>query len=120
MSGAPAQRERLELYAHLGDEIAPDELEENLVRHLRRWAPVCRTVRHAGDRTSYATAGGSCRQSREVSVVSYLGTHGFSDQYLVELPVFLACAKEAGLHTDPRLQATWTTISINFFSAPQA
>ena len=26
-------------FAHLGDEILPDELEENLVRHLRRWAP---------------------------------------------------------------------------------
>ncbi len=26
-------------FAHLGDEIFPDELEENLVRHLRRWAP---------------------------------------------------------------------------------
>src|SRR5262245_53520781 len=26
-------------FAYLGEEIPPDELEENLVRHLRRWAP---------------------------------------------------------------------------------
>ena len=26
-------------FAHLGEEIPADELEENLVRHLRRWAP---------------------------------------------------------------------------------
>ena len=26
-------------FAHLGEEIPRDELEENLVRHLRRWAP---------------------------------------------------------------------------------
>jgi len=26
-------------FCHFGEEIAPDELEENLVRHLRRWAP---------------------------------------------------------------------------------
>src|SRR5262249_49385671 len=29
-------------FAYLGDEIPVDELEENLVRHLRRWAPYVR------------------------------------------------------------------------------
>jgi hypothetical protein len=49
------------------------------------------------------------------------GTHGFSDQYLVELPVFLDAAKEAGLKADPRFKAKFppselATVSINFFT----
>jgi hypothetical protein len=54
--------------------------------------------------------------------VPYDATHGFSDQYLVELDVFLACAREAGLTADERFQAKFpasnlATVSINFFTA---
>jgi hypothetical protein len=107
-------------FAHLGVEIAPDELEENLVRHLRRWAPHVGRFGLLVIELHTLPPEEAAANLNSSPVVSYGGTHGFSDQYLVELPVFLACAKEAGLHTDPRLQATWTTISINFFSAPQA
>jgi hypothetical protein len=54
--------------------------------------------------------------------VAYDATHGFSDQYLVELDVFLDCARAAGLAPDERFQAKFptsdlATISINFFTA---
>ena len=54
--------------------------------------------------------------------VAYDGTHGVSDQYLVELPIFLDAAREAGLWADPRFQAAFppselATVSINFFTA---
>ena len=54
--------------------------------------------------------------------VAYDGTHGYSDQYLVEVPVFLECAREAGLQTDPRYQGRFpaselATVSINLFTA---
>src|SRR5262245_44634472 len=54
--------------------------------------------------------------------VAYDATHGFSDQYLVELDVFLACAREAGLAPAERFQARFppsdpATISINLFTA---
>jgi hypothetical protein len=57
-----------------------------------------------------------------VMTIDYDATHGFSDQYLVELDVFLACAREAGLVADERFQATFppadlATISINFFTS---
>ena len=59
--------------------------------------------------------------------MGYDGTHGFSDQYLVELPIFLDCAREAGMQADLRHQASFpptelATVSINFFkplSTPQ-
>jgi len=107
-------------FAHLGQAIPSDELEENLVRHLRRWAPYAGRFGLLMIELHTLPPEEAAANLVNSPVVAYTGTHGFSDQYPVELPVFVACAKEAGLHADPRLQATWSTISINFFSAPQA
>jgi len=108
-------------FAHLGDEIRCDELEENLVRHLRRWAPYVGRfgllVLELHTLPPDLTA-----QSLELTpAVAYDGTHGFSDQYLVELPIFLDCAREAGLWADERHQCKFppselATVSINFFT----
>lgn len=112
-------------FAHLGEEVAADELEENLVRHLRRWAPyvgrfglVCLELHTIPPELAAANPG-------KTPALAYDGTHGFSDQYPVELPVFIGCAREAGLHADARFQAKFpdsdcATVSLNFFSAPQA
>lgn len=112
-------------FAHLGDEIPCDELEENLVRHLRRWAPyvgrfglLALELHTLPPEISAANAG-------RTSVVAYDGTHGFSDQYLVEVPVFLELAREAGLSSEERYRAMFppselATVSINFFHAPQS
>lgn len=112
-------------FAHLGDEISADELEENLVRHLRRWAPyagrfglVCMELHTIPPEIAAANLNRN-------PAVAYDGTHGFSDQYLVEMDVFLNCAREAGLHADPRFQlklpdSGLATISVNYFNAPQA
>ena len=110
-------------FSHLGREIPPDELEENLVRHLRRWSPY---VGRFGLLTlelhtlpPELTAANLAR----TPAVAYDGTHGFSDQYLVELPIFLDCAREAGLQADPRCQSKFppselATVSLNYFTAP--
>ncbi|MDE3135879.1 MAG: hypothetical protein KGL59_04865 [Acidobacteriota bacterium] len=110
-------------FAYLGEEIPADELEENLVRHLRRWAPYVGRfgllVLELHTLPPELTAANLDR----TPAVAYDGTHGFSDQYLVELPVFLDCAREAGLEADPRYQSKFPpsdlpTVRINFFTAP--
>jgi hypothetical protein len=112
-------------FAHCGDEIPADEVEENLVRHLRRWAPyVGRFGIVILELHTLAPEVAAANPAR-TPAVAYDGTHGFSDQYLIELPVFLACAREAGLHADARFQAAFpqsefATVSLNFFTAPQA
>jgi hypothetical protein len=112
-------------FAHLGEEIPCDELEENLVRHLRRWAPyVARfglLVLELHTLPPELTAGNLER----TPAVAYDGTHGFSDQYLVELPLFLECAREAGLQAEPRYQSKYppsdlAAVSINYFRVPGA
>jgi hypothetical protein len=108
-------------FAHLGDEIAPDELEENLVRHLRRWAPYVGRFGLLVLELHTLPPELTAANLEKTPAVAYDGTHGFSDQYLVELPLFLDCAREAGLHADTRFQCKFppsdlATVSINFFT----
>src|SRR5208282_1335358 len=108
-------------FAHLGEEIACDELEENLTRHLRRWAPYVGRFGLLALELHTLPPEVAAANLSKTPAVAYDGTHGFSDQYLVELPVFLDAAKEAGLKADPRFQAKFppselATVSINFFT----
>lgn len=105
-----------------GEEVPADVLEENLVQHLRRWAPY--TGRFGLLAVELHTLPPTLAAANRplTPAVAYDGTHGYSDQYLVELPVFLACATEAGLQADPRYQAQFppselATVSINLFTA---
>jgi len=109
-------------FAYLGDEIPCDELEENLVRHLHRWAPYVGRFGLLILELHTLPPQLTAANLSKTPAVAYDGTHGFSDQYLVELPVFLKCAREAGLQTDARYQCRFpnsdlATVSINFFTA---
>jgi hypothetical protein len=110
------------VFAHLGEEIPNDELEENLVRHLRRWAPYVGRFGLLVLELHTLPPNMTARNLTKTPAVAYDGTHGFSDQYLVELPLFLECASEAGLRADPRYQSKFppsdlATVSLNFFTA---
>ncbi len=120
-SGARAGRST-GAFAHFGEEIPSDELEENLVRHLRRWAPYVGRFGLLVLELHTLPPDLTARNLERTPAVAYDGTHGFSDQYLVELPLFLDCAREAGLRADERHQAQFppsdlATVSLNFFTA---
>ena len=109
-------------FSNQGELIFADEMEENLVRHLARWKPYSGRfgliILELHTLPPEVAAGNPER----TPAVAYDATHGYSDQYLVELPIFLACAREAGLRPDPRFQAQFppselATVSINFFTA---
>lgn len=109
-------------WAHFGEEIAADVLEENLLRHLRRWAPYVGRFGLLVLELHTLPPAVTATNLERTPAVAYDGTHGFSDQYLVELPIFLDCAREAGLQADPRHQCKFptselATVSINFFAA---
>jgi len=108
-------------FVHLGKEIPCDELEENLVRHLRRWAPYVGRFGLLVLELHTLPPDVSANNLEKSPAVAYDGTHGFSDQYLVELPLFLDCAREAGLWADMRHQCKFppsnlATVSINYFT----
>ena len=110
-------------FARLGQEIAPDELEENLVRHLRRWAPYVGRFGLLLLELHTLPPELTAANLDKTPAVAYDGTHGFSDQYLVELQVFLDCTREAGLHAHPLHACKFppselATVSLNYFTAP--
>jgi hypothetical protein len=110
-------------FTRLGQEIAADELEENLVRHLRRWAPYVGRFGLLLLELHTLPPELTAANLEKTPAVAYDGTHGFSDQYLVELPVFLDCAREAGLRVDTRHACKFppselATVSLNYFIAP--
>ncbi len=108
-------------FAHLGEEITADELEENLVRHLRRWAPYVGRFGLLALELHTIPPELAAANPDETPAVTYDAVNGFSDQYPVELQVFLDCAREAGLHADRRFPSSpLQTVSVNFFTAPQA
>ncbi|MBI2818514.1 MAG: class I SAM-dependent methyltransferase [Acidobacteria bacterium] len=112
-------------FAHLGREIPADELEENLVRHLRRWAPYVGRFGLLVLELHTLPPEVTASNLEKTPAIAYDGTHGFSDQYLVELPIFLECAREAGLQADLRFQHKFppselATVSINFFTTAQS
>jgi len=112
-------------FAHLGEEIPAAQLEENLVRHLRRWAPYTGRFGLLILELHTLSPEVSAAHLGDTPVVAYDGTHGYSDQYLVEIPIFLECAREAGLKADAKYQATFppselATVSINLFAAPMS
>ena len=107
-------------FAHLGEEIRADELEQNLVQHLRRWAPYVGRFGLLVLELHTLPPALTAANLEKTPTVAYDATHGFSDQYLVELPIFLDCAAEAGLHAVTQLQGKFppselATVSINFF-----
>ncbi len=108
-------------FAHLGEEISADELEENLVRHLRRWAPYVGRFGLLALELHTIPPELAAANPDETPAVTYDAVNGFSDQYPAELQVFLDCAREAGLHADRRFPSSpLQTVSVNFFTAPQA
>jgi hypothetical protein len=108
-------------FAHFGKEVPPDELEENLVRHLRRWAPYVGRFGLLALELHTLPPELAAANLERTQAVAYDGTHGFSDQYLIEVPIFLECESEAGLKADPRYQSKFppsdlATVSINYLT----
>jgi hypothetical protein len=110
-------------FTRLGQEIAAEELEENLVRHLRRWAPYVGRFGLLLLELHTLPPELAAANLERTPAVAYDGTHGFSDQYLIELPIFLECAREAGLRADAVHACKFppselATVSLNYFIAP--
>jgi hypothetical protein len=107
-------------YSDRGEEIPPDVLEENLVLHLRGWAPYTTRFGLLLLELHTLPPERTAANLDWTPAVAYDGVHGYSDQYLVEAPVFEACAREAGLVPDPFHHTQYppselATVSVDLF-----
>ncbi|WP_294823221.1 class I SAM-dependent methyltransferase [uncultured Flavobacterium sp.] len=105
-------------FAHRGRRISNNLVEDNLLEHLQKWSPYVRKFGlllielHTVDPKLTAANLG------KTAATAYDATHGFSDQYIVEIDVFNKVAAEAGLFPDPAIfrrfpDSDIATVSIN-------
>lgn len=105
-------------FAHRGRRIPNNLVEDNLLDHLQKWSPYVKKfgllLIELHTIAPELTAGNLGR----TSATAYDATHGFSDQYIVEIEVFNRIASEAGLFPDPAVfrrfpDSDLATVSIN-------
>jgi SAM-dependent methyltransferase len=107
-------------YAHNGLRINNNLIAESLKQHLEKWTPhiakfgLLLIELHTVKPEHVATHLG------ETAATAYDLTHGYSDQYILEIDVFLEAAKKAGLVQDESCfrkypNSSLATVSINLF-----
>jgi SAM-dependent methyltransferase len=105
-------------FAYRGQRISNNLVEDNLLEHLQKWSPYVRKFGlllielHTIDPKLASSNLG------KTPATAYDATHGFSDQYIVEIDVFNHVAAEAGLFPDKAIfkrfpEADIATVSIN-------
>lgn len=105
-------------FAYRGKRISNNLVEDNLLEHLQKWSPYVRKfglllIELHTINTKLAT-----QNLGKTPATAYDATHGFSDQYIIEIDVFNDVASEAGLFPDKAIfkrfpEADIATVSIN-------
>lgn len=105
-------------FSHRGERITNNAIEQNLVDHLAKWSPHVQKFGLLVLELHTIPPKMAALNVGNTNVTAYDGTHGYSDQYILESEVFLNAAREAGLHPDPRFQARYpdsdlATVTVN-------
>ena len=105
-------------FASRGLRISNNDVEENLKEHFLKWQPYVQKFGLLVIELHTLPPDLVAKHIGLTPATAYDATHGFSDQYIVEMDVFLNIAKEAGLHPDPAFQTRFpdselATVSIN-------
>ncbi len=87
-------------FAFRGKRISNEEVEDNLLEHLKKWTPYVEKFGLLVIELHTLNPNITAKHIGETAATAYDATHGFSDQYIVELEVFKKIAEEAGLPSD--------------------
>jgi hypothetical protein len=88
-------------YCYRGARLNNNDVEAGLLEHLRRWEPFVRRFGLLVIELHTIPPALASRNIGQTSATAYDATHGYSDQYIVEVDVFNQVAAEAGLYPDP-------------------
>jgi hypothetical protein len=105
-------------FAYRGKRISNNLVEDNLLEHLQKWSPYVRKFGLLLIELHTISPKLTALNLGKTPATAYDATHGFSDQYIVEIDVFNSVAAEAGLFPDPSISrrfpdADTATVSIN-------
>ncbi len=109
-------------YAFRGRRISNADVEDNLREHFQKWAPYVSQFGLLVIELHTINANITCKNLGRTAATAYDATHGFSDQYIVEIDVFNKIAAEAELfpvekHFSKFPNSELATVSINLLRA---
>ncbi|MBT8236308.1 MAG: class I SAM-dependent methyltransferase [Bacteroidia bacterium] len=109
-------------YAYRGKRLSNTLVEKNLAEHLKRWTPYLKKFGLLVIELHTIPPALTAANLGRTAATAYDATHGFSDQYIVEIDVFHRIAAQAGLlldeeHFSKFPNSELATVSINLFKA---
>lgn len=107
-------------FAHRGKRISNNEVEDNLLEHFQKWTPYVEKFGLLMIELHTIPPELTANNIGKSTATAYDATHGFSDQYIVEIEVLHKVSAEAGLHSDERFftkfpNSELATVSVNLF-----
>lgn len=105
-------------FAYRGKRISNNRVEDNLLEHLKKWSPYVKKFGLLLIELHTINPSLAAKNIGKTAATAYDATHGFSDQYIVEIDVFNKIAAEAALFPDKAIfrrfpDADIATVSIN-------
>lgn len=105
-------------FAFRGKRLSNQDVEENLLLHLKKWAPYVEKFGLLLIELHTLSPDLTAKNLGLTAATAYDATHGFSDQYIVEVDVFHRICVESGLQPDQNLfkkfpDSDLATVSIN-------
>ena len=105
-------------FAFRGKRLSNQDVEENLLSHLKKWTPYVEKFGLLLIELHTLSPEITSKNLGLTASTAYDATHGFSDQYIVEVDVFHRICKESGLEPDTNLfkkfpDSELATVSIN-------
>ena len=93
--------------------------------HFKKWAPYVRTFGLLVIELHTIPPELTARNLGRTAATAYDATHGYSDQYILEVSEFLRLAREAGLEAQPQFQFKFpnsdvATVSINILKGAES
>ncbi|MBX9669322.1 MAG: class I SAM-dependent methyltransferase [Candidatus Obscuribacterales bacterium] len=89
-------------YCFRGKRLNNNDVEAGLLEHFQRWQPFVRRFGLLVIELHTVSPELASKNIGLTSATAYDATHGYSDQYIVEVDVFNQIAAEAGLYPDPK------------------
>ncbi len=106
-------------FASMGKRLPNAEVEQNLKEHFENWKPYIRKFGLLLIELHTIDPKITAQNIGKTAATAYDATHGFSDQYILELDIFYKVISEIGLHSDPVFSSKFpnnelATVSINY------
>ncbi|MDN5211097.1 class I SAM-dependent methyltransferase [Fulvivirgaceae bacterium BMA12] len=111
-------------FAFRGEKLSNNAVEENLINHFKNWMPYVKQYGLLVIELHTIPSKLVAKNLGNTPATAYDATHGFSDQYILELDCFLEAAAEAGLFPDTQHQYKFpnsdlATVSINILKSKE-